>query len=82
MRSRGKEAIQIARQCTTLIHRLPPQLVDLLVRDSLNEKDMFNRARGFLEKEFGVPVSIVDADTSTQTKADSALPFKPAIVIE
>jgi leucyl-tRNA synthetase len=82
MRIRGKEAAQTARQCTTLIHRLSPQLVDLLVRDTLDEKDVFDRSRGFLEKEFGVPVSVMDAGTSMHVKADSALPFKPAIIIE
>jgi leucyl-tRNA synthetase len=82
MRSRGKEATDTARQCTTLIHRLPPQLVEQLATGSLDEKAVFELAQVFLEKEFGVPVRIVDAGESMHAKAGSALPFKPAIVIE
>jgi leucyl-tRNA synthetase len=82
MRSRGKEVTDATRQCTTLIHRLPPQLVDQLARGGLDEKAVFEEAREFLEREFGVPVRIVDAGDSPHTKAGSALPFKPAIIIE
>jgi leucyl-tRNA synthetase len=82
MRSRGKEATDAARQCTTLIRRLPPQLVEQLALGDLDEKAVFERAQAFLEKEFGVPVRIVDAGGSMHAKAGSALPFKPAIIIE
>jgi leucyl-tRNA synthetase len=43
---------------------------------------IFENACSFLQKEFGVPVKVLDAGQSTHAKAASALPFKPAIVIE
>jgi len=39
-------------------------------------------AKTFLEEEFGVPVYVTAAEESGHTKAATALPFKPAIVIE
>jgi len=82
MRKRGKEATDAAKQCTTLIHRLPPHIVELIASDGVNERAVFEQATSFLEKEFGVPVHITDAEGSHHTKAATALPFKPAIVIE
>ena len=82
MRKRGKEATDAAKQCTTLIHRLPPQIVELIAGDGVNERAVFEQAQSFLEKEFGVPVHITDAESATHAKAATALPFKPAIVIE
>jgi leucyl-tRNA synthetase len=82
MRRRRKDAPDAAKQCTTLIHRLPPQIVEQLAKRGLDEKAVFTRATGFLEREFGVPVHIVDAEESSLAKASTALPFKPAIVIE
>jgi leucyl-tRNA synthetase len=82
MRKRGKEATDTARQCTTLIHRLPPYVVEPLVREPISEQDVFESARSFLEQEFGVPVHITGAEESHLVKALTALPFKPAIIIE
>jgi len=82
MRRRGKEATDAAKQCTTLIHRLPPHVVEPLAQAPLNEREVFLAAQAFLEQEFGVPVHIVDAEGSGHVKASTALPFKPAIVIE
>ena len=82
MRKRGKEVTDTAKQCTTLIHRLPPQVVEPLTREQVNEKAVFEEAKGFLEKEFGVPVHITEAESSEHPKAATALPFKPAIIIE
>jgi leucyl-tRNA synthetase len=82
MRKRGKDAIDAAKQCTTLIHRLPPPIAGQLAKNGLDEKKVFVHAKAFLEREFGVPVRIVDAEESTLTKASTALPFKPAIIIE
>jgi leucyl-tRNA synthetase len=81
MRRRGKEATDAAKQCTTLIHRLPPHVVELLIRERVNEKAVFEAAKGFLKKEFGVPVHITEAESSGHAKAATALPFKPAIII-
>jgi leucyl-tRNA synthetase len=82
MRRRGKEATDAAKQCTTLIHRLPPHIVELIATDGVNERAVFEQATPFLKKEFGVPVHITDAESSPHAKAATALPFKPAIVIE
>lgn len=82
MRKRGKEATDAARQCTTLIHRLPPYVVEPLVRDPISEQAVFEAAKDFLEQEFGVPVHITEAEESHLVKALTALPFKPAIIIE
>jgi leucyl-tRNA synthetase len=82
MRRRGKEATDAVKQCTTLIHRLPPQVVGSLTQERVNEKEIFEAAKRFLEKEFGVPVHITEAESSEHAKAATALPFKPAIIIE
>jgi leucyl-tRNA synthetase len=82
MRKRGKEATDAAKQITTLIHRLPPYVVEPLARDPISERAVFESAKEFLEQEFGVPVHIVEAEASGHVKALTALPFKPAIVIE
>jgi leucyl-tRNA synthetase len=82
MRKRGKAATDAAKQVTTLIHRLPPYVVEPLARDPINEKAVFEAAKNFLEAEFGVAVHIAMAEESGHTKATTAQPFKPAIVIE
>jgi leucyl-tRNA synthetase len=82
MKKRGREATDAAKQCTTLIHRLPPHIVKPLAEESVNERAVFDAAQAFLEKEFGVPVHIADAESSGHVKGATALPFKPAIVIE
>lgn len=82
MRKRGKETTDTAKQCTTLIHRLPPHVVAPLVQDPINEKNVFDAAKTFLSQEFGVPVHVVMAEEAGHVKALTALPFKPAIIIE
>ncbi len=82
MRKRGKEATDSAKQITNLIHRLPPEVVERIASVSMDEKEVFEIARAFIENEFGLPLKIVSADDSTHQKARQALPFKPAIVIE
>jgi leucyl-tRNA synthetase len=47
-----------------------------------DETALFREAAGFLSREFGVPVAVEDAEASRHPRASSALPFKPAIVIE
>ncbi|ACL16057.1 leucine--tRNA ligase [Methanosphaerula palustris] len=82
MRARGKAAAETAKQCITLVHRLPPQLIEQLLTEAPDELALFYAAQGFLEESFGIPVKIVGAEESVHTKAGSALPFKPAIIIE
>jgi leucyl-tRNA synthetase len=82
MRKRGREATDAAKQCTTLIHRLPPHVVGPLAKEPVNEMAVFQAAKTFLETEFGVPVHVTQAESSEHVKAATALPFKPAIIIE
>ena len=82
MRKRGKEVTDAARQITTLIHRLPPHVVSPLVQDPINEQAVFDAAKAFLEQEFGVTFHIAQAEEAGHVKALTALPFKPAIIIE
>ena len=82
MRLRGKEAADAAKQCTSLIHRLPPSIIEGLLTVELDEASVFAGAGAFLEQTFGLPVRIVAADESAQPRAGAALPFKPAITIE
>ncbi|ADN36566.1 leucyl-tRNA synthetase [Methanolacinia petrolearia DSM 11571] len=82
MRKRGKSATDAAKQITNLIHRLPPEVVERISSVSIDEEEVFESAREFIEKEFGLPLNIVPAEESTHQKAQQALPFKPAIVIE
>jgi leucyl-tRNA synthetase len=82
MKMRGKEATDTAKQVITLVHRLPPQLVEQIAAASPDEETVFNEAKEFLEREFRVPVTVVPAGESAHPKAAAALPFKPAIVIE
>ncbi len=82
MRKRGKAATDAAKQITTLIHRLPPELVENLLRVDLDEAAVFAGALEFLERAIGLPVRVVGAEESGHPKASMALPFKPAITIE
>jgi leucyl-tRNA synthetase len=82
MRNRGRETTDAVKQITTLIHRLPPYVVEPLVREPISEKAVFEAAKGFLEQEFGVTFHITEAEESGHVKAATALPFKPSIIIE
>ena len=82
MRKRGREATDTVRQCTMLIHRLPPHVVSQLLEEMPDETAIFHKAEDFLRKEFGVPVTVRDAGDSSHAKAALALPYKPALVIE
>jgi leucyl-tRNA synthetase len=81
MRKRGKEAAEAVKQITALVHRLPPGQVEGLLAHPLDENAVFEGARDFLEREFRVPVQILQAEASGHAKAKMALPYKPAIVI-
>jgi len=82
MRKRGREVTDAVKQCTTLIHRLPPDIVSQLLEEIPDETTTFRKAEKFFKKEFGVPVVVRDAGESVHAKASLALPFKPALVIE
>ncbi|MDD1682870.1 MAG: leucine--tRNA ligase, partial [Methanoregula sp.] len=82
MRKRGNAATDAARQITILIHRLPPYIAGPLAKDPIGEQAVFEAATEFLAQEFGVPVHITAAEESDLVKAATALPFKPAIIIE
>ena len=82
VRKMGKTAAETIKQCTSLVHRLPPAIVEQYLAGKLDEKAVFLSARDFIEKEAGVPVTIVDADESAHPRAKLALPLKPAIIFE
>jgi leucyl-tRNA synthetase len=82
MRTRGKKAATAVTQITTMIHRLPPELVAHLREAPINEMAFFGTVREYLEREFGVPVKVIEGGEGLHPKAEGAIPFKPAIVIE
>ena len=82
MKKRGKEATDAAKQITNQIHRFPPELVSLIAANRPDERTVFNEVREFLQREFKVSVSVVNAEESAHPKARAALPFKPAIVVQ
>jgi len=82
IRKRGKPAVETAKQCMTLVHRLPSAIVEQYLSGKLDEKQVFLSAREFLEKEAGIPVVIADADESLHPRAKIALPLKPSIIFE
>ena len=82
MRKRGKEATETTRQCVTLVHRLPPAFVEQYLKGGINEMEIFQNAREFLERECAMPVHVVDAGECGHPRAAAALPLKPAIVME
>ncbi len=82
LRSQGKAAAEAARQTGTLIHRLPPDLVERILLQKIQEHEIFEGVVAFLERSFGVPVQIKAAEESAHPRARGALPFKPAILIE
>lgn len=81
MRKHGKATSVTVKQVTNLIHRLPPAIAEQLVNSEQDEVLVFESAKDFLKREFGLEVAIVQADKSSHPKAGAALPFKPAIVI-
>ncbi|HJJ35989.1 MAG TPA: leucine--tRNA ligase, partial [Methanocorpusculum sp.] len=81
LRAHGKEATDAAMQTVKLIHSLSPELVAAIAK-GVDEQSIFSAAKTFLEKECGLAVEIVSADSFEHPKAKSSLPFKPAIVIE
>ncbi|MBQ1179500.1 MAG: leucine--tRNA ligase [Methanocorpusculum sp.] len=81
LRAKGKEATDAAQQTVKLVHSLAPELVSAIA-EGVDEVSVFTAAKEFVEKETGLTVEIVEAETSGHAKAKSALPFKPAIVVE
>ena len=81
LRAKGKEATDAAQQTVKLVHSLAPELVSAIA-EGVDEVAVFTAAKEFIEKETGLTVEIVGAETSGHAKAKSALPFKPAIVVE
>jgi leucyl-tRNA synthetase len=82
LRMRGKETVEAVRQCRNLIHRLPPHITEFILKNRPDELGIFSRSAGFLTQEFGIPVMVVRASDGSLGKAASALPYKPAIIIE
>jgi len=81
LRAKGKATSDATVQTVKLIHSLSPSLVSAIA-EGIDEKSIFTSAKTFLEKEVGLDVEIVEAENSNHPKSKSALPFKPAIIIE
>jgi leucyl-tRNA synthetase len=82
MRKRGKEAADAVKQVTALVHKLPPDLVEGLLANPVDEMAVYESAREFLGREFQAKVTVLSAEGAAHPKAKLALPYKPAIVIE
>jgi len=61
---------------------IPFFLILCSISGPIVRQGIIESAGDFLSLEFGVPVNIVEAEGSGHLKALTALPFKPAIVIE
>ncbi|HJJ42454.1 MAG TPA: leucine--tRNA ligase [Methanocorpusculum sp.] len=81
LRARGKAAADCAVQSVKFVHSISPDIVSSIA-DGVDEKPIFEAAVNFIENEFKLKVEIAEAEFSSHQKAMSALPFKPAIVIE
>ncbi|MBP9009329.1 MAG: class I tRNA ligase family protein, partial [Methanospirillum sp.] len=82
IKSRGKEAADAVKQCTNLFHKLPSDLVDQIVAHKPDELAVFKGAAAFLAEDTKLEIEVIPADACQHMKAGSALPFKPAIIIE
>ncbi|HWQ66347.1 MAG TPA: leucine--tRNA ligase [Methanospirillum sp.] len=82
VRTRGKEAADAVKKCTTHYYRLSPDLVDRILAARPNEFGVFTAAKEFLENDFGLRVTIATPDTCQHDKAAAALPYKPAIIFQ
>ena len=82
VRKRGKEAADAVKQCLGVYHKLPEELVEKIIKARPDEIDIFRRAASFLAEDFKLEIDVVPSDESQHIKAVSALPFKPAIIIE
>jgi leucyl-tRNA synthetase len=79
--AKGEDVASVVTQTMKLIHSLPPDLV-VSIATGIDEFSIFSAAKTFLEKESGLAIEIVAADSSSHPKGRMALPFKPAIVVE
>lgn len=82
IKSRGKQAADAVKQCTALYHKLPSDLVERVVANQPDEMEVFSASTAFLAHDLGLEIEVVAADSCHHTKSGSALPFKPAIIIE
>jgi leucyl-tRNA synthetase len=82
IKTRGREAADAVKQCTNLFHKLPSDLVDRIVSQKPDELAIFKGASAFLVDDTKLEIEVVPADACHHMKAGSALPFKPAIIIE
>jgi leucyl-tRNA synthetase len=82
IKSRGRVAADAVKQCTALFHKLPSDLVGRIVADQPDELAVFKGAATFLADDTKLEVEVINAESCHHMKAGSALPFKPAIIIE
>ncbi|NLV27457.1 MAG: leucine--tRNA ligase [Methanomicrobiales archaeon] len=82
IKSRGKEAADAVKQCTNLFHKLPSDLVERILQNRPDELSIFQSAAEFLSKDTNLEIEVSKSEDCRHMKAGSALPFKPAIIIE
>jgi leucyl-tRNA synthetase len=82
IKARGREAADAVKQCTNLFHKLPADLVERIVAHQPDELAVFTQAAAFLANDTKLEIEVTPAEACHHMKAGSALPFKPAIIIE
>lgn len=82
IRAHGEAAVGAVKDCSALMHRLPPDLAASLAANPPQEMQIFCDAKSFIEHAFSVSVTVVSSDESTHDKAQHAAPFKPALILE
>jgi leucyl-tRNA synthetase (EC 6.1.1.4) len=68
VRRRGREAADATKQITKLVLKLPPLLVQQIAELKLDEQEILESSRTFLEHEFGVPVSVQTTEESVHPR--------------
>jgi leucyl-tRNA synthetase len=77
IKRRGKEAAAYAQWLVKHSSELASEIVT-----TQDELAAVEGAKGFLAKEFGAEVTVLQADLSENPKAKNAVPMKPAIFVE
>lgn len=85
MKKRGKEVSKFVKKVLPDVKAMDAEKMKLLVEARMNELEIFNGAKSFLENEFECTIEIYDADSieyDPQNKSGQAIPLRPAIYVE
>ncbi len=77
-----KTASRRARQLYELASSLPPYIKDLVVETMLDEKEVIEALRKWVEKQVGAPIEVYRISEKQPPTKKPCLPLKPAIYIE